>query len=194
MPRLFKTSLESIPAGSPYIFADEALVEDWKNRLTEPTGLMVGISWQGSTTYFGDQFRSIPLQQFGVIARIPDVNLISLQKGDGLEQLETLEDPFDVLDFGDTLDRQAGPFMDSAALMLNLDLVITSDTAIAHVAGALGVPVWLALRVTPDWRWLLDREDSPWYPTMRLFRQTELGDWDSVFQRMATAVRRLTSP
>ena len=98
-------------------------------------------------------------------------------------------DDFPVVDLADELDGEAGPFMDTAAVMKNLDLVITSDTAIAHLAGAMGVPVWVALPPAPDWRWLLERSDSPWYPTMRLFRQRRLGDWRSVFEEMETALR-----
>jgi hypothetical protein len=113
--------------------------------------------------------------------------LVSLQKGTGAEQL--VDCGFPVTDFGDLLDEEHGAFMDTAALMTNLDLVVTSDTALAHLAGALGVPVWVALPHVPDWRWLTDREDSPWYPTMRLFRQKEIGNWDAVFQRIAGEVR-----
>ena len=103
------------------------------------------------------------------MARLPGVRLISLQKGVGSEQIGEVD--FSVLDLSERLDEAAGPLMDSAAVISNLDLVVTSDTAMAHLAGALGVPVWVALGRVPDWRWPLDREDSPWYPTMRLFRQ-----------------------
>src|SRR5262249_28386889 len=97
---------------------------------------------------------------------------------------------FPVTDLGSRLDETAGPFMDTAAVMKNLDLVVTSDTAIPHLAGALAVPVWVALPFAPDWRWLLEREDSPWYPTMRLFRQTERGNWTRVFERMARELHK----
>ena len=95
-----------------------------------------------------------------------------------------------MLDLGDDVDQAAGAFMDTAAIMMNLDLVITSDTAVPHLAGGLGVPVWLALPSAPDWRWLLDRRDSPWYPTMRLFRQRQRGDWQGVFAEIEAALRR----
>jgi hypothetical protein len=120
---------------------------------------------------------------------VEGVKLISLQKGPGTEQLAIRKD---VIDFGNRLDEATGPFMDSAAIMQSLDLVICSDTAVAHLAGALGVPVWLALPVVPDWRWLLQRSDSPWYPSMRLFRQTRRGDWGEVFEQMAGELRKLT--
>jgi ADP-heptose:LPS heptosyltransferase len=96
---------------------------------------------------------------------------------------------FPVLDWSRELDESAGAFMDTAAIMKSLDLVITSDNAVAHLAGALGVPVWVALPKVPDWRWLLDRPDSPWYPTMRLFRQQQAGEWRSVFEAMHRALR-----
>ena len=115
------------------------------------------------------------------------MRLISLQKGFGSEQVATVD--FPVLDLSDRLDEAAGPFMDTAAVIRSLDLVVTANTAIAHLAGALGAPVWVALDFSPDWRWLRDRDDSPWYPTMRLFRQTAFGQWPDVFERIASAVQ-----
>ena len=109
------------------------------------------------------------------LAALSGVRLISLQKGPGVDQLAELADAWNMVDFGDALDAEAGAFMDTAAIMKNLDLVVTSDSAVAHLAGALGVPVWVALPYVPDWRWMLDREDNPWYPTMRLFRQEAVG-------------------
>ena len=116
--------------------------------------------------------------------------LFGLQKGPAREQIRDVARLFAVTDLGATLDEAAGAFVDTAAVMKNLDLVISTDTAVAHLAGALGVPVWVALSVGPDWRWLLGREDCPWYPTMRLFRQSRLHDWDEVFERMAAELRR----
>jgi hypothetical protein len=115
------------------------------------------------------------------------VHLISLQKGAGTEQLADV--PFAVQTLGADLEEASGEFMDRAAVIQNLDLVVTADTGIAHLAGALAVPVWVALATVPDWRWLLDREDTPWYPTMRLFRQETAGDWGPVFGRIAEALR-----
>ena len=115
------------------------------------------------------------------------MQLISLQKGLGSEQ--TAGAGFSILDFSNRLDESAGPFMDTAAVIRNLDLVVSIDTSIAHLAGALGVPVFVALPLDSEWRWLRGREDSPWYPTMRLFRQTVFGQWSDVFQRMAAAVQ-----
>jgi FkbM family methyltransferase len=188
VPAVLHTSIETIPTpgnASGYLDADPELTSQWKTRLADHPGFRVGIAWQGSPDFYADQTRSIPLSKFKVLAEIDGVRLFSLQKGVGTEQLETQRTSFEVLDFGDELDETAGPFMDSAAIIKNLDLVITSDTSIAHLAGALGVPTWVALSASPDWRWFLNRETSPWYPTMRLFRQSRIGDWDPVFDRIA---------
>jgi hypothetical protein len=160
--------------------------------LASPQTFKIGIAWQGSSRYPADRCRSIPLTRFEPLARVPGVQLISLQKGPGSEQLRELGKApthFPVTGLGDRLDTdEAGAFTDTAAVLMSLDLVVSSDTAVAHLAGALGVPVWLALPWVPDWRWLLGRDDSPWYPSMRLFRQPRPGDWDAVFRRMATAL------
>jgi tetratricopeptide (TPR) repeat protein len=186
LPLICGTLLETIPSCVPYLAADPQWVEFWRGALGAKAGLRVGIAWQGRPTYAGDRFRSIPLAQFAPLAQ-RGVELISLQKGPGSQQLTAGVAPFPVRELND-LDEEHGPFIDTAAVMKNLDLVITSDTAIAHLAGALGVSVWVALPLSPDWRWLYQREDSPWYPTMRLFRQLSHGDWPSVFQRMAEAL------
>ena len=123
--------------------------------------------------------------------KVNGVQLISLQKGPGTEQLQIFAGSFPIVDLGKKLDEASGPFMDTAAVMKNLDLVISSDTAVAHLAGALGVPVWVGLPVVPDWRWLLEREDTPWYPTMRLFRQTRQGRWEDVFERITSELTKL---
>jgi hypothetical protein len=182
VPGILGTSVETIPARAPYLFAKAARVEPWRERLID--GFKIGIAWQGNPAFRGDPFRSIPLRCFAPLAEIPGVCLVSLQKGAGTEQLAEVRDLFPVIELGSRLDD----FLDTAAVMGHLDLVITSDTAPAHLAGALGVPVWVALSFAPDWRWLLDRCDSPWYPTMRLFRQRELGNWDGVFQEIKEAL------
>jgi tetratricopeptide (TPR) repeat protein len=191
LPRIFGTTLETIPADVPYLFADRELTAKWRESLCGIEGLKIGIAWQGNPRYRGDQARSVPLVHFAALGRLPGVRLISLQKGPGTEQLVALSGAFEVLDLGHRLDEASGPFMDTAAVIAGLDLVITSDTATAHLAGALGVPVWVALPTASDWRWLLDRDDSPWYPTMRLFRQTRCGDWDEVFARIAAELSKL---
>lgn len=151
--------------------------------------LRVGLVWQGSTAHKGDRFRSIPLESFKPLAQIPGVQLVSLQKGYGSEQVETLRDRMDLLEWSDPSDTTAEALLDTAAVMQCLDLVIAVDTSLAHLAGALGVAVWVAMPLANDWRWLSGREDSPWYPSMRLFRQHRLGRWEDVIERMAVALR-----
>jgi hypothetical protein len=188
---VFGTTVETIPADVPYLRADGARVEQWQSELVRYDGFKVGIAWQGNPGYAGDAQRSVPLVEFVPLAACERVRLFSLQKRHGCEQLPPLADRLGIVDLGKSLDEQTGAFVDTAAAMMSLDLVITSDTAIAHLAGALGVPVWVALARVPDWRWMVGREDSPWYPTMRLFRQTQAGDWGEVFSRMASQLRSL---
>jgi hypothetical protein len=184
LPRIFGTKLESIPADIPYLRVDPRRSANWRARLASIEGLKVGIHWQGNPTYIDDRHRSVRLERFEPLARLGGVRLISLQKGAGSEQLAKLCDRFEVLTL-EGLDAEGGAFLDTAAVIENLDLLITGDSAIAHVAGALRAPVWLVLSSACDWRWMRQRADSPWYPTMRLFRQSRLDQWDEVFQRMA---------
>ncbi len=184
LPALFDTRAETIPFQHPYLFAEPDAVARWAERIGT-AGYKVGIAWQGNPNGGVDVGRSVPLRHFAPVARIPDVRLISLQKGYGVEQLTTLPAGMQVETLGDAFDNGSDAFIDTAAAMTHLDLIITSDTSIAHLAGALGRPTWLALKKVPDWRWLLERTDSPWYPTMRLYRQTTRGDWADVFARMA---------
>jgi tetratricopeptide (TPR) repeat protein len=190
LPHRLHTTLETVPASTPYLFADPQLVATWRQKLADSRGFRVGIVWQGNPRSPGDQQRSIPLVHYGALAKVPGVRLVNLQKGPGLDQLTPVAKSWSVVDFGEALDASGGAFVDTAAIMQNLDLVVTSDTAVAHLAGALGVNVWVALQYVPDWRWLLDRDDSPWYPTMRMFRQTQVGDWAEVFQRIAGELAR----
>ena len=175
------------PADPPYLFAEPDRVAAWARRIGGD-GFRVGINWQGFRGRLEDRGRSFPLALFRGLAEIDGVRLISLQKGDGEEQVAAAGFALRTLD---GLDDGPNGFLDTAAVMATLDLVVTSDTAVAHLAGALGRPVWVALRLVPDWRWLLDRSDSPWYPTMRLFRQTRDGDWGSVFAAIAEALAAL---
>ncbi len=138
-----------------------------------------------------DVFRSIPLKQFEVLAELPNVELYSLQSGHGVEQMSKWQGAQPLRRFGDNVDKSSGAFMDTAAIMQQLDLIITSDTSIAHLDGALGVPTWIALNYIPDWRWLLGRSDSPWYPSVRLFRQPGLGDWPGVFREIKRHLNNL---
>jgi hypothetical protein len=174
------------PVQPPYLFAEPGRVAAFRDRIG-PQGFRIGINWQGHSGRFEDKGRSFPLAMFQPLAAVPGVRLISLQKGEGEEQIAAAGFPVETLD---GLDAGPDAFLDTAAVMQNLDLVVTSDTSIAHLAGALGRPVWVALRRVPDWRWMLDRPDSPWYPTMRLFRQNRDGDWPPVFAAIAAALPR----
>ena len=188
LPRIFGETLETVHAPQAYLEADAGLVEQWGRELASIAGFKVGIAWQGSPYYRFDRHRSIPLEEFAPLAQVPGVRLIGLQIGFGGEQVAALEGRFEIVDLGPRLDEGTGAFLDTAAVVKNLDLVVTSDTALAHLAGALGAPVWLATQFAPDWRWLSEGDRSPWYPTMRLFRQRRRGDWRAVFQSMAAAL------
>ena len=165
LPVILKTTLETIPVEVPYLAADGERLGRWRRERDRASGLRVGIVWQCRNLRPVDFARSAPLSVFTALGAIPGVRLFSLQKEPGTEPLGAT--PCPVADLGSRFDT----FADTAAAIVNLDLVVTVDTAVAHLAGALGVPVWVVLPFTPDWRWLLDREDSPWYPSMRLFRQ-----------------------
>jgi tetratricopeptide (TPR) repeat protein len=191
LPRLLGTRATNIPGDVPYLFAREDLVRYWRDRLSDTNAFKVGICWQGSPTYDGDRRRSVALTHFSALAEVPGVQLISLQKGVGTEQLTGVH--FSVQTLTPDFDETNGAFMDTAAVMRNLDLVVASDTALVHLAGALAVPIWVALAKVSDWRWLLDREDTPWYPTMRLFRQSERDNWQQVFECMAGELKKLIS-
>jgi tetratricopeptide (TPR) repeat protein len=192
LPFVFGTTLETIPAPQSYLTARPERIESWKARLGEEKQLRIGICWQGSPDTKVDAGRSIPLAAFAPLARTTNVRLISLQKVNGLEQLYELPDGMAVETLSD-LDSGPDAFVDTAAVMMHCDLIITSDTAIAHLAGALGRPTWVALKRVPDFRWLLRGDTSPWYPTMRLFRQETRGDWTSVFAAMAAALEPLAA-
>ena len=186
LPRIFRTTLENIPAPIPYLSADSELRSRWQQSLSGIGGFKVGIAWQGNPDHRRDRQRSAPLLTFAPLAKVPGVRLVSLQKGTAREQLRELADCLQVLDLTDEMKD----FADTAALLSNLDLVIAVDTAVAHLAGAMGIPVWVAIPFLPEWRWLLKREDSPWYPTMRLFRQSCWGDWAGVFERLTESLRQ----
>ncbi len=193
LPAQFGTTLETIPATIPYVFAEPDRVVHWGRELARVPGFKVGIAWQGNPDFTGDYYRSIPLEAFAPLAEIANVKLFSVQKGPGREQIAALAERFEIVDLSGSLDERSGAFVDTAAVMMNLDLVIAADTAIGHLGGALGVRVWLALQRTPNWRWLVDRSDSPWYPATRLFRQSRLGDWAELFARIAADVQALVS-
>jgi ADP-heptose:LPS heptosyltransferase len=187
LPRVLGTTLETIPADIPYLFADPQLSEKWNQRLPADGRLKIGISWAGRPTHPDDRKRSIPLMMFAPLAAIPNARFISLQKGEAATEINKTPPGFAIEDWTDELHD----FADTAALIANLDLVITADTAVAHLAGAMGKPVWVLLPFFPDWRWMMNRQDSPWYPTMKLFRQPGLGDWPDVMGRVVGELRKL---
>jgi tetratricopeptide (TPR) repeat protein len=187
LPHAFATRLETIPQRVPYLFPDSERVLKWRGRLGSE-GFKIGIAWQGNPNFGGDRFRSIPLSHYAPLAAIPGVRLISLQAVRGLDQLARLPSEMRVETLGREITDNPDGFAEIAAVMANLDLIVSSDTAVAHLAGALGRPVFAALTFRPDWRWLAGRSDSPWYPSMRLFRQKVRGDWGRVFAEIARAV------
>jgi tetratricopeptide (TPR) repeat protein len=186
LPLAFRITLADIPAAVPYLYADPRRVVQWRQRIGAH-GFRIGIVWQGSRNRI-DVGRSVPLEMFARLAAIPGVRLISLHKDDARSRSESRDLPVELL--GEQFDSGPQAFLDSAAVMTDLDLIITCDTALAHLAGALGRPTWVALKHVPDWRWLLERSDSPWYPDMRLFRQSRRGDWDGVFAEIHRELTR----
>jgi hypothetical protein len=187
LPGLLGSKLDSISTRLPYVFPRKPLIDGWKAELADQPRFKVGLAWQGNPGQAADRARSFALLEMAPLFEAGAVQFVSLQAGTGSEQLRDVPRTWPIRDFGPRL----GDFERTAALVQNLDLVITCDSAPAHLAGALGVPVWLALPYAADWRWLINREDSPWYPTMRLFRQTQRGRWADVFECIARDLRRL---
>ncbi len=183
VPRLVGTRLETIPAEVPYVAPDAAARAAWQATLSaERRAFNVGLVWAGQPQNRTDRWRSIPLAALAPLATVRGVRFWSLQGGEAARQ--AAHAPFPMVDPTAAL----RDFAQIAALVASLDLVISVDTAAAHLAGALGAPVWTLLPFAPDWRWLLEREDTPWYPTMRLFRQPRVGDWPAVVSRVAQAL------
>jgi hypothetical protein len=180
LPLAFKTRLETVPATVPYLHASKEHMHKWADRLPKSAAPRIGIAWAGNPAFKGDQSRSIGLARLSPLLSAAGVELVSIQKDLRAGDRDILRNNPGVLHLGDEI----SDFRDSAAIVSQLDLVISSDTSIVHLAGALGKPVWVLLQYAADWRWLLDRNDSLWYPTARLFRQTKLGDWDSVLQQV----------
>ncbi len=181
--------LPDISADGPYLAAEPDRTERWRETLAGE-GFRIGVAWRGNPKAPGPS-RAIPLEAFRPVCRVPGVRLISLQKNDGVEQLADLRDGMTIETLGADFDSGPGAFLDAAAVLMNLDLVITGDTAIAHLAGALGRPVWMAMRHVTDWRWMVRDGRTPWYSTARVFKQEQRGDWNGVFARVATELARL---
>ncbi len=181
LPHIFGTTGETIPAPASYLTPDAALCRTWAKRLGAGPRLKVGIVWRGFALHRNDRNRSCPLGAFLPLIDVPGVRLFSLQK-------DTADDAPPLPGGIEDLSGELGDFADTAAAMSHMDLVISVDTSVVHLAGAMGRPVWVLLPHSPDWRWMLDREDSSWYPTMRLFRQAEPGNWQEVAARVAQAL------
>jgi len=190
LPKIFQTRLESIPADEPYIDADPLRVEYWRDRVANDPNFKVGIAWAGSSHHTNELNRSCSLTTFQSVAALPGVSVYSLQKGPGSEQADALLAGMEIIRIDKEMDLTER-FVDTAALMASLDLVISIDTSIVHLAGALGCPVWTLLCASPDWRWLQQETHTAWYPTMRIFRQSKSGDWDEVMARVSVALELL---
>ena len=188
LPRAFGTTLETIPAEVPYLSAAPEAIARWRGRLGEGPGLKVGIAWAGSPQHRSDALRSIAIETLLPLLRLDGVRWFSLQAGARAADLARLPGGL-VTDLAPAL----SDFAETAAAIHNLDLVIAVDTAVAHLAGALARPAFVLLRERPDWRWLLDRDDSPWYPSLRLFRQRQAGDWEEVVLRVRGALERMAA-
>jgi hypothetical protein len=183
LPVALDTRVETIPSATPYLKVPAAAVKHWDLQLRQYGRPRIGIAWSGSATHKNDRNRSISLN---ALLPLMDTHatFVSLQKDVRADDARVLKERNDLLDFGDALVN----FSETAALIANLDLVISADTSVAHLAGALAKPIWVLLSFVPDWRWLLDRDDSPWYPTARLFRQDSSRAWESVIDSVRVAL------
>lgn len=185
LPRVFGTTLQTVPAAVPYLSVDPAVADRWRDRVGGNRGLKVGLVWSGALRYGHNPRRAIPAERLAPLVRQPGVSWFSLQVGEPVAELARL--PAGIVD----LSPELTDFSETAAALLALDLLISTDTAVPHLAGALARPVWAMLAFVPDWRWMLDRDTSPWYPTMRLFRQPARGAWDDVVRRIGVDLRRV---
>ena len=187
LPSVFRTTLKTIPADIPYLAADPVDVKKWRKRFSVLSGLKIGIAWRGSAERRGNPPRACSIEHFRPILECSNVHLFSLQKDIAEDELPLLADIHN-------LSTELGDFGDTAAVVMALDLVITIDSVIAHIAGALGRPFWVLLSTGSDWRWLIERQDSPWYPTARLFRQTRPRQWSDVIDRVIEALKGFRPP
>lgn len=191
LPHMLKTTLDTIPSDTPYIHVPDDLVNQWKQKMAADTNFKIGLCWQGNARYSTASLRravaakSITLESFAPLFAIPGVSIYSLQQIDGVDQIETCSFKDQLLTFDASFDKAYGPFMDTAGVMKQFDLIISVDTATAHLGGALNVPTWIVLPYPADWRWMVDRNDSPWYSSIKLFRQKKAGEWQPVINQIA---------
>ena len=193
LPFRLGASVRGIPPLVPNLATDPERTAEWQRRIGQG-GFKIGIAWQGADWKGGGlayKGRSIPLARFGALSKVVGVRLISLQKGPGLRQLEEVPAGMTVETLGKDFDSGRDRFVDTVAVMGHLDLIVTCDTSIAHVAGTVGRPTWIALKHVAEWRWGLEGPATPWYPTARLFRQKSRGDWAPVFDEMVAELTRL---
>jgi len=194
LPGMFSTEMDSIPSSIPYIGVNPVAAERWRIKLENSRDFKIGIVWAGSPT-FRDYYRSCSLNDFAILAEIPGITFYSLQKGPAANEISHPPEGMKIIN----LDKELTDFNETAAVMYNLDLIISTDTAVVHLAGAIGKPVWTLLHTSSDWRWFLNRDDCPWYPApsaddlaelagMRLFRQSGFNDWKGVFERVREAL------
>jgi ADP-heptose:LPS heptosyltransferase len=187
LPSIFKTQLDTIPAPIPYLYAHTELVHTWEQQIKDEKRYKIGICWQGNIINEETAKKSCPLDHFKIIAEVPGVALYSIQKLDSLNDISTSSSFVHI--FNQSLDEKHGSFMDTAAIINNLDLVITIDTSIAHLSAALGKPTWVILAKPCDWRWMKTTTRTPWYPNVRLFRQHIPGNWSEVMHAVAHALQ-----
>jgi hypothetical protein len=188
LPERFAPDLASIPAPIPYLVPEPEVVECWRRELAPGDQFKIGLVWAGSPVHPDDRNRSLPFERMEPLFQMPGLCWFSLQVGERARDIAELP--------GGTitdLSPRVTDLAETAAAIANLDLVVTVDTAVAHLAGALGQPAWVMLPFAPDWRWMLDRDDSPWYPSLRLFRQQRRDDWDAVIARVRSTLAQLAS-
>jgi hypothetical protein len=183
LPRIFNTTLETIPSRMPYLKARRSDIDKFKSKFNS-NKFKIGIVWAGNPEQVDDKKRSTRFENFKILKQVPGIEIFSLQKGESSNQLDDDE----ILDLG----KEMNDFADTAAVIENLDLIISVDTSVAHLAGAMGKPVWLLLGFIPDWRWFLGKKTSPWYSSMRLFRQEKPGEWDFVFKSVKKELEKIS--
>ncbi len=196
MPAIFYDTEDTLPKEVPYLYANPYLIDKWKEQLAADKNFKIGICWQADVHNDSSRLliarRGIPLDLIAQLHDIPGISWYSLQKKEGLEQLTTLSKDFNLKIFSDAFDETHGNFMDTAAVMMHMDLIISIDSAIAHLAGGLARPTFILLPYLADWRWIHNRIDSPWYPTMTIFKQKTPLDWSNVIEELRATLLHLT--